>query len=396
MAISVQSLFNSTADVYRLKMISGKEGSLRSVSWMYYTEDVSTLNFLRGGELVITTGMEIGRLAENNGKSQDSYIVEYLSRLINAVSEQGASGIILNLGKYIPSVPEEILLLCQRLQLPLLTMPWEIHIIDIMQDYGNRIVNDRQKGQSLEKTLFNAIFNQKDFNVVQLENTAFAGAKEFSIVLLELPESLAEKDEDGFTRYMDYSFNVKTGLHAGEYSYFLYENNIVYVFHDDGHQHFEQIEKAVRKDKNFEQSRISVSGVCSTARELKEEYRHAELALKLANPETLAGDYDKLGVFQLLGEVQDRRVLERMYENILGPLKEFGKEKLDDYLNTLRLYLCSSGKVQKTAEENSTHRNTVNYRIRKICDTLAIDLSDGETRYMIQTALYIKELLKKI
>ena len=169
-----------------------------------------------------------------------------------------------------------------------------------------------------------------------------------------------------------------------------------YVFHDDGHQHFGQIEKAARKDKNFEQSRISVSGVCSTARELKEEYRHAELALKMANQETLSGDYDKLGVFQLLGEVQDRRVLERMYENILGPLKEFGKEKLDDYLNTLRLYLCSSGKVQKTAEENSTHRNTVNYRIRKICDTLNVDLSDGETRYMIQTALYIKELLKKI
>lgn len=396
MAISIQSLFNSTADIYRLKLISGKEGAERPVSWMYYTEDVSTLNFLRGGELVVTTGMEIGRYEDNTGKDREEFLVEYLSKLVNAVSEQGASGLILNLGKYILSVPEEIKQLCQRLQLPLLTMPWEIHIIDIMQDYGNRIVNDRQKGQSLEKTLFNAIFNQKDFNVVQLENTAFAGAKEFSIVLLELPEALAEKDENGFTRYMDYSFNVKTGLHAGEYSYFLYENNIVYVFHDDGHQHFGQIEKAARKDKNLEQSRISVSGVCSTARELKEEYRHAELALKMANQETLSGDYDKLGVFQLLGEVQDRRVLERMYDSVLGPLNEFGKDKLEDYLNTLRLYLGSSGRVQKTAEENFTHRNTVNYRIRKICDTLNIDLSDGETRYMIQTALYIKDMLEKL
>lgn len=395
MAISVQSLFNSTADIYRLKMISGKEWALRPVSWMYYTEDVSTLNFLRGGELVVTTGMEIGRLAENNGKNLESYTVEYLSRLVNAVTEQRASGLILNMGKYIQAVPEEIIQLCQRLQLPLLTMPWEIHIIDIMQDYGNRIVNDRQKGNSLEKTLFNAMFNHAEFNILELENTTFAGAKEFSVILLEVPEILAEKNEEDFTRYMEYSFNLKTGLLLGEYSYFLYEDKIVYIFHDDAHNHFGQIEKAARKDKNFECMRISVSGVCSAAEELADEFRHADLALKLCDPDALTGDYNKLGIFQLLGEVQNRAVLERMYNDVLGPLNVFGKEKLDDYLNTLRLYLCSSGKVQKTAEENSTHRNTVNYRIRKICDTLNIDLSNGETRYMIQTALYIKDLLKK-
>lgn len=396
MAISVQSLFNSTADIYRLKMISGKEGALRPVSWMYYTEDVSTLNFLRGGELVITTGMEIGRLAENNGKNLEEYTLAYLERLINAVTEQKASGLILNMGKYIQTVPEEIVQLCEKVKLPLLTMPWEIHIIDIMQDYGNRIVNDRQKGNSLEKTLYNAMFKPEEFNVLQLENTTFAGAKEFSVILLEVPETLTEKNEEDFKRYMDYSFNLRTGLLAGEYSYFIYENKIVYVFHDDAHNHLKQIEKAARKDKNFECMRLSVSGICSTAEKLADEFRHAELSLKLGNPETLTGDYNKLGIFQLLGEVQNRSVLVSVYNNVLGPLNVFGKEKLEDYLNTLRLYLSSSGKVQKTAEENSTHRNTVNYRIRKICDTLNIDLSNGETRYMIQTALYIKDMLEKI
>lgn len=396
MAISVQTLFNSTADIYRLKMISGKEGALRPVSWMYYTEDVSTLNFLRGGELVVTTGMEIGRLADNNGKNQEEYTVDYLSRLVNAVTEQKASGLILNMGKYIQTVPEEIIQLCQRFQLPLLTMPWEIHIIDIMQDYGNRIVNDRQKGNNLEKTLFNAMFNQAEFNIIQLENTSFSGAKEFSVILLEEPENFVEKTEEDLKHYMDYSFNLRTGLLAGEYCYFFYEDKIVYVFHDDAHAHFGQIEKAARRDKNFEHMRLSVSGVCSAPEKLADEFRHAELALKLGNPETLSGDYNKLGIFQLFGEVQNRNVLESVYNNVLGPLNVFGKEKLEDYLNTLRLYLSSSGKVQKTAEENSTHRNTVNYRIRKICDTLNIDLSNGETRYMIQTALYIKDMLEKI
>ena len=117
--------------------------------------------------------------------------------------------------------------------------------------------------------------------------------------------------------------------------------------------------------------------------------------VKLCSEKSLTGDYEKIGIFKLLGEVKDRRILEKLYAAVLGPLDEFGKEKLEDYLNTLRLYLESGGKVQKTAEENFTHRNTVNYRIKKICDTLGIDLADGETRYMVQTALHIRDLLEK-
>ena len=49
----------------------------------------------------------------------------------------------------------------------------------------------------------------------------------------------------------------------------------------------------------------------------------------------------------------------------------------------------------KTAEENATHRNTVNYRIHKIAEMLGIDIQDGQTRYKIQTALYIRKLLKR-
>lgn len=381
--------------MYRLKMIAGREGTARLVRWMYYTEDISTLNFLRGGELVITTGLEIGRRADNTGVQPDSFVAEYLSDLVNAVSAQNVSGLILNTGKYIPSVPEEIIRLCDRIQLPLLTMPWEIHIIDIMQDYGNRIVSDCQNAMNLEKSLFNALFNTAEFSDIQLENTAFSGAKSFSVILLELPDQLAEMEEEAFRRYMDYSFNIKMRLRPSDFSYFLHEKKIVYVFHDDAHSYLSQIEHAVRTNSLFNGMRLSVSGVCQDISDLAAEYRHAELALKLCSEKSLTGDYEKIGIFKLLGEVKDRRILEKLYAAVLGPLDEFGKEKLEDYLNTLRLYLESGGKVQKTAEENFTHRNTVNYRIKKICDTLGIDLADGETRYMVQTALHIRDLLEK-
>lgn len=396
MSISVHGLFNSTSDLYRLRLIAGKEGIVRPVSWMYYTEDVSTLSFMRGGELVITTGLEIGRHNFLNSQEQDAFVIEYLSSLINLISRQNSSGLILNVGKYIQHVPEEIIQLCNRLQFPLITMPWEIHIVDLMQDYGNRIVSDKQRRQSVSQSIYNAVFRLEKFNPEYIENSAFANADKFSVLLMEKPESMSEMSEEEFCRYMEFSFNIKLGILSTEYVFFLHDETVVYVFHSDVHQWLSKIEKTARMNNYFCSSKISLSGVCNRIEDLHSEYGHGELALKLCDEEILVGDYEKLGIYQLLGEVKDRRILEKIYNQTLGELNVFGKDKLNDYLNTLRLYLKTSGKVAKTAAENSTHRNTVNYRIRKICDTLGIDLDDGETRYMIQTALYIQELLQRV
>jgi len=396
MAISIQSLFSATQTIYRLKCIAGAEALDNYVSWMYYTEDLSTLDFIRGGELVLTTGMSIGRQEDNLGKKDNRYIRDYLYELVTKLVDLKASGLIVNVGKYIPEIPKEIVALCNELVFPIFTLPWEIHTIDIMQDYGNRIVNDRQKIFKLEQSLTNAIFNPQEFNIVQLENTSFANAKKYSILLIEFPEELTDMEEGELDRYMHYSFNLKTGLQPNDFCFFLHRNHIIYVFHDDCKTAAKKIEIIARKDPYFKNKKISISSTCNATYELPKEYEHAYLALKLCDNEILFSDYDDLGFFQILGEIRDRKILEKMYNQVLGGLNTFSEDKLKDYLNTLRLYLNSSGRVQKTADINYTHRNTVNYRIKKICDVLDIDISDGHTRFMIQVALYIKELLEKL
>ena len=69
MAITVQSLYNSL-NVYRLKLIAGANGLQKHVSWVYYTEDPESIEFIRGvnsdGPLnnLISAGLieEVGRL----------------------------------------------------------------------------------------------------------------------------------------------------------------------------------------------------------------------------------------------------------------------------------------------------------------------------------------------
>ncbi len=409
MSISVQSLYSATKDIYRLKVIAGKDGMNRNVSWMYYTEDESTISFIRGGELAVTTGLHLERSVQNgkpfnDGETAHSIMTEeekmhatteYLAHFITELTERNASGLILNTGKYINDIPEEICAMCDRLSFPLLTMPWEIHLIDIMQDYGNRIVSDRQKVMTTEKALSNALFFPEQFDSAQLDGTRFAGAEKYSVILMQIPEEFFNGEEEKIRRYMDFSFNGKLRIMPSEFACILHKNHIVYVFHSDARNVAQTLCTVASHDRYFKGMKIAVSAVCRTPEELSNEYRHAKLALSFCAPEETLCDYNSLGIYRLLAEVQDRRILEAFYEETLGKLAFFSEDKRNDYLNTLSLYLESSGKIQKTAEENATHRNTVNYRIHKIAEMLGIDIQDGQTRYKIQTALYIRKLLQR-
>lgn len=115
MALTVQSIFNSLS-IYRLKLVGGKEGLSKHVSWVYYTEDPETIEFIRGGELAITTCLNIERHKQNSGNKSKNYITDFLSEMINAFVERNASGLIINTGKFIETIPPEICSLCDRLQ----------------------------------------------------------------------------------------------------------------------------------------------------------------------------------------------------------------------------------------------------------------------------------------
>lgn len=400
MISSVQSLFSATSDLFRLKILAGRGGLQNRVSWMYYTEDIATVEFIRGGELVITTGLEIERHRKNTGTQSENDMEDYLLSLVKKLYDLKAAGLILNIGRYIVSVSEKIINFCNDLNFPLLTMPWEVHIIDIMQDYGKRILEAHEKTLTIEKALFNAIFHPKDFELSSISDSDFLkNANGFFLVLLEFPKNFREKTQDEISRYMEFNFNLKIKILPDEYSMVIHEGKACYVVKSTDSKKTEKAKKiasAASTDRFLNGARISVSGICQNILDLPKEYEHAKLALCFCDAENRFSDYQNLGIYQLFGEIKDKKVLQKFYDDTLGKLESMGKEKLSDYLHTLRLYLSSNGSVHKTAEENFTHRNTVNYRIKRICELLGVNLlQDGKARYKIQTALYVKELLDK-
>ena len=77
----------------------------------------------------------------------------------------------------------------------------------------------------------------------------------------------------------------------------------------------------------------------------------------------------------------------------LGVLHNYDRKHKTDYENILRLYLNNNCSVQAVSAKTYTHRNTINYRIKKIKEILNSDLDNSEENFNYLLAFYIKEIL---
>ena len=394
MALSVESVYNIIKNKYKLTLIAGKKGLNRAISWIYYTEDPSTIEYIRGGELAITLGVNFERQQDNKGDESEN-LTQFLKTYIDNFQMHNASGLIINNGKYIHEIPQKIIALCDELSFPLFIMPWEIHTIDVMQEVGNMLATDRQNAFSVENFFYTAIFMPESLDVHQILNTPFHDAKEFAVVLLEIEMKRFNNDIEQIKRYVNFSFNPKLNLPVNSYAGFVHNQKVIYVLKENFEKAAYEIARIAANDKYFYGKKTALSDSCRNQKELPDMYNHALYAMELTDSVNSLGRYDSLGLFKILVEVKNRKVLEQMYEDTLGKLDVFAEDKRADYLKTLELYLKYGGNIQRLSDENASHRNTVVYRIHKIEEALKVDLSDGDTRSLIQTALYIKKFLDK-
>jgi purine catabolism regulator len=97
--------------------------------------------------------------------------------------------------------------------------------------------------------------------------------------------------------------------------------------------------------------------------------------------------FDDLGVYKVMLDVSDKRILKNFALKYLQPLIDYDEQYGSDLITTLEAYLKNDKKISRTADELFIHRNTVRYRIDRINDILGVDLEDGEMLFNIYFSL---------
>jgi len=385
MAITLRYLCKYARENYGMTLIAGESNMNNLVNWVHMLEDPETASFLHGQELIFSTGI---------GHENTDWLHDFAKGLV----ENKASGLALNIGPYIQSVPEDLIAYCREVQFPLFTIPWKTRIVDITNDFCRKIIKSEESEVTVAGALRDAIFFPEkisDYRPV-LERKEFDLDAEFCIVALSFSIPSSEK-------FLDYDKAVRLHLtiilinYSDRFNIFRQDKNLIVVLQDFPQEFVENaMDSLVEVCKyGYPDYRISAGisindlGISSLPR----NYKRAIALLRIVERQGQAKlSYRNSGLFKLLIEIEDTKALKRFYEETLGQLEAYDKKYQTDYLSTLKVYLDNNASVQEVAKETFVHRNTINYKIKKIKEILQCSLNYQDGLKLL-LAFHIKELL---
>lgn len=370
MRTQVKSLYEISKNRFQLSLIAGQSGMRNSASWIYLTEDIQNISFVKGGELVITTGLFI-----QSGVT--------LWEFIRTFALRGCSGILLNIGRYLQSsdITEEMIAFCNSHRFPLFTMPWEIHLADVMQEFCNLFLSETLKEDRLSAAFQSAVYQSPfpENSLSTLHQFGFPENAEYRVIAIG---KLAEP-----TRIASLlnRFRLKYHLFQQDASYLL-------IYIDD--QKTMSLDVLLETIQNSSPAILGVGDIAHSLSTLCNSYQRANFALTVAEQRQIPSlRFDQMGIFQLLSCISDLELLHAMYQERLGVIEQYDTVHHSDYLNTLRVFLLSNGSLQETAARMYTHRNTVIYRIRKMKELLQCELDTASTKFDFMLLFSIKDFL---
>ncbi|MCL2579714.1 MAG: PucR family transcriptional regulator ligand-binding domain-containing protein [Oscillospiraceae bacterium] len=389
MAIQLSRLFDSTKDLHQIQLRGGTAGLDNMVNWVHLLEDVSTVGWIRGSELVLTTGI----LSEGIDKEV------WLLDLIDDLAANGACGLFVNVGKYIPTLPPKVIAHCDEIRFPLFTFPWEVHLVDIVRDFCVRIFDAEQSEESVTKAFHRAIFQpaDRDAYVPFLEARGFGSEGYYRIFAVqEQGGAIANKE---WAERFDTALRNKLNRVTKHYHIFRHEDMPVIIFPNmSAKEEAVEVSGALCRlfDEQFANKdlRIGIGPAVRDVGRLKKTYKRATLALRFAalRDEPFAC-FETMGLYRMLLSTDDTDLLREMLDENLGKLIRFDQKNGTDNMEILRLYIQNNFSVQQVGAQTFMHRNTINYRVRKIKEILGTDLESMDEKLKCLLAFYIYDML---
>ncbi len=388
MAVNLKNIYTDTKQKFKLELLAGREGLENTVSWVHLIEDVTTTDFIRGSELIITTGLGV------NGEY-------WLEQFIENLSLQHAVGLIVNVGAYIKEIPSHTLEYCEKIHFPLFIMPWEIHLVDIMQDFCNRIIHAEQVEINESTAFLNSFLTPENRDSYQpyLEQNGYQLKGSYCVLVIHPDKDIALQEQELlFKRFRITAINILNRLSI-PFCVLNLNQQVFIIFHgstvDKIRTYSEKLKQGFKKEYTYYRIRIGVGPLVLGADNIHKSFKRGQAVLRIGKKQNIdIMFYDDIGINKVILAVEDNQVLADMYRDCLGVLEDYDKRHNTDYLAVLQLYLSHNSSVQAVAEQTFTHRNTINYRIKKIKELLSSDLDTMEDRFRFQLAFYIRDILE--
>ena len=357
-------------EALKITLRGGRSGAGRPVRWVHISELDDPTPWLRGGELLLTTGLPL-----RTGPAG------YVERL----AEAGLTGMGLGLGFGYDTAPDEAVAAADRLGFPLFEIPYQVPFIALTEAVFTRLSDARvaETVRRLAGDLVEAVLSG-DAGARELRRRARAfglsGALPLSFV------ALRPAADDAATL-------ARLAEAAGRFGPASLRDGVVAVLieaGDDGEA--ERAAADVLRETGA--GAAGVGRVRTDPAELTRSYDEALYAAeaKPLNGTPVVATYRDLGSIQLLLSLGDERGVELYCESMLGPLRAHDARYGSALIDSLAAYIEANGRWADAAAALGVHRHTLRYRIRKIETLTGRKPTDARDRLELWLALRAHEL----
>jgi predicted DNA-binding protein YlxM (UPF0122 family) len=385
MAITLSRLCANTEKIYNLKLLAGNNGMDKYVRWVHIIEDCEVPNFLHDNELIFTTGI---------GQHEQGWLLGF----VKSLKENNASGLVINLGPYISSVPNEVLEYGDQNHFPIFTVPWAVHLIDMTYDFCHRIISSEEIELGLAAAFRNLIFSPQDSEsyVPVLRRRGFHEESSYAVMVVQMISRSSIKPEEYWNKNR-LNINSIIGNSELKTCMLIQEGRLVVIYQKRKIEAIQENAEGLcdfflQQHEGIE-LHIGISDIKRGYQEVPIGYKQAVSAMQIAllrNKNFVC--YLNIGIYQLLFGIENNQILRDFEKNTLGDLIKYDENKATDYIKTLQCYLKNDCSIQNTAADMQVHRNTINYKIKQIREILQCDFSE-ENKMNLLLSLHIYELL---
>ena len=368
-----------------LELVCGKRNGGAHVRWVHATELVDPTPWLKGGELLLTTGMQLTSAAAQRA-------------LIERLAEKQIVGLGFGTGFAHKRLPAALVTAARKRDFPLFEVPYELPFIAITERAFAQLLDERYEilqrnmaGDVLAEALTGHLYPED----VEARLRPFGIGSQVAVLAFRPPDpsvaaALVERvlEREGVPSLVA----IRAGL--------------LCAVVDAGRSGREreafspvELARTVRAElcARFGELGAAASRV-GPAQGLRMSFHEARCALEAVRVRNGEGpevaSYEDLGAFQLLLSLQDDDALSSYCRSVLGPLEDGEGDYGDELARSLDLYIEHNGHWEKAANALYCHRHTLRYRIRRIEQLTGRDLSSARDRIEFWLALRGRELAR--
>ncbi len=410
MGFTIEDMLVVSQDRYKMKMVAGSRGWSNSISWLLVLEELTIIHNFSGKELCITTGL--GFQAENE-----------MLELVEELYAHNASGLIVNTGYYVKEISQSVIDYCDANGFPLLTVPWEVFLVDMIKDLSVRIFLQSSTDEQISGALISAIEQPEARDLYTrdlLPHFDLDGTFQIALV------STGDLDRMDTVERKRIAYRMQIYLtnltHNGHF--FYYDSYFVIIMNamkaEECAEIIDSFADRLRVKMSDRKVVIGVSDPVTDIENLHLTYKRARAAVRMAEKAAGMGQktegensfgnwamgsheknhsgnvtlqyFDQMGLYRMLYLVEDRALLIDLSDKPLAPIIEYDREHNGEYLETLESFLLNGGSIKAMSEEMFIHRNTILYRMANIKKLLNCSLEDPLERFVYMAACMIRRM----